>query len=75
MIQEGMKAYNFTLNDKNGKPVSLSDFIGQKVVLYFYPKDNTAGCTKQACAFGELYPQFRHVRSLSHIKSLKRWVL
>ncbi len=58
MIQEGMKAYNFTLNDKNGKPVSLSDFIGQKVVLYFYPKDNTPGCTRQACAFAESYKEF-----------------
>ena len=46
-----MKAPNFTLPDKNGNMVSLSDFLGKKVVLYFYPKDNTPGCTRQACAF------------------------
>jgi len=51
MIQEGTKAPNFTLNDKDGKQISLSDFLGKKVVLYFYPKDNTPGCTRQACAF------------------------
>ena len=51
MIEVGAKAPNFTLPDKNGNMVSLSDFVGKKVVLYFYPKDNTSGCTKQACAF------------------------
>jgi peroxiredoxin Q/BCP len=51
MLEVGMKAPNFVLPDKNGKMVSLSDFLGKKVVLYFYPKDNTPGCTKQACAF------------------------
>ena len=51
MLEVGMKAPQFTLLDKNGKLVSLSDFLGKKVVLYFYPKDNTPGCTKQACAF------------------------
>ncbi len=45
--------------DQNGALHSLADYRGQKVILYFYPRDNTAGCTKQACAFGELYPQFR----------------
>ena len=59
MLQKGMKAYNFTLNDKNGNPISLSDFIGKKVVLYFYPKDNTPGFTRQACAFAELYKEFQ----------------
>ena len=59
MLQKGMKVYNFTLNDKNGNPISLSDFIGKKVVLYFYPKDNTPGCTRQACAFAELYKEFQ----------------
>ena len=49
----------FTLPDQNGEMKSLADYRGQKVILYFYPKDMTAGCTKQACAFGELYPQFR----------------
>ena len=51
MLEVGMKAPNFTLPDKNGNMVSLSDFLGKKVVLYFYPKDNTPGCTRQACAF------------------------
>ena len=51
MVEVGMKAPQFALPDKNGNIVSLSDFLGKKVVLYFYPKDNTPGCTKQACAF------------------------
>ena len=51
MLEVGMKAPGFALPDKNGKLVSLSDFLGKKVVLYFYPKDNTPGCTRQACAF------------------------
>ena len=51
MLEVGMKAPEFTLADKNGDIVSLSDFLGKKVVLYFYPKDNTPGCTRQACAF------------------------
>lgn len=51
MIEVGMKAPQFTLPDKNGNMVSLSDFLGKKVVLYFYTKDNTPGCTRQACAF------------------------
>ena len=50
MLNEQTKAPDFTLPDKDGNNVSLSDFIGKKVVLYFYPKDNTPGCTKQACA-------------------------
>ena len=58
MLQVGEKAPNFTLPDKNGNMVSLSDFIGKKVVLYFYPKDNTPGCTRQACAFAGAYQQF-----------------
>lgn len=59
MLEIGTKAPAFTLPDQNGNMRSLEDFRGQKVVLYFYPKDMTSGCTKQACAFGELYPQFR----------------
>ena len=59
MLEVGTKAPDFTLPDQNGQMHSLSDYLGQKVILYFYPKDMTAGCTKQACAFGELYPQFR----------------
>ena len=58
MLEKGMKAPDFTLQDKNGKNVSLSDFRGKKVVLYFYPKDNTPGCTRQACAFAGAYSQF-----------------
>lgn len=58
MLEVGMKAPDFTLNDKNGNPVSLSDLAGKKVVLYFYPKDNTPGCTRQACAFAGLYGEF-----------------
>ncbi len=59
MLETGMKAPDFTLPDKNGKEVSLSDFKGKKVVLYFYPKDNTPGCTRQACAFAGLYSEFK----------------
>ena len=58
MLEIGMKAPNFTLTDKDGKSVSLSDFFGKKVVLYFYPKDNTPGCTRQACAFAGAYGEF-----------------
>lgn len=54
-----MKAPDFTLNDKDGRPVSLSDFAGKKVALYFYPKDNTAGCSRQAAAFAQLYDEFK----------------
>ena len=59
MLSIGTKAPDFSLPDQDGKMHSLSDYKGQKVILYFYPKDNTAGCTKQACNFGELMPQFR----------------
>lgn len=59
MLEVGTKAPEFTLPDQNGEKHSLSDYRGQKVVLYFYPKDSTPGCTKQACNFGELLPQFR----------------
>ena len=59
MLQEGIKAPDFTLKDKDGSSVSLSDFRGKKVVVYFYPKDNTPGCTKQACAFREAYDGFK----------------
>ena len=59
MLAIRTKAPEFTLPDQNGEMKSLSDYKGQKVILYFYPKDMTSGCTKQACAFSELYPQFR----------------
>ena len=55
LLNIGQKAPNFTLSDKDGNSVSLSDFLGKKVVLYFYPKDNTPGCTRQACAFANQY--------------------
>ena len=58
MLEVGTKAPAFTLPDKNGTPVSLSDFRGRKVVLYFYPRDNTPGCTRQACAFAQSYGEF-----------------
>ena len=58
MLQIGTKAPDFTLFDKNGNAVSLSDFLGKRVVLYFYPKDNTPGCTRQACAFAGAYKEF-----------------
>lgn len=59
MIKVGDAAPNFTLKDKDGKNISLSDFKGKKVVLYFYSKDNTPGCTRQACAFAGAYDSFR----------------
>lgn len=59
MLEIGMKAPEFTLADKNGNMVSLSDFYGKKVVLYFYPKDNTPGCTRQACAFAASFEAFK----------------
>lgn len=58
MLEIGTMAPDFTLQDQDGKNVSLSDFRGKKVVLYFYSKDNTAGCNKQACAYAENYPAF-----------------
>jgi len=59
MLEIGSEAPAFTLADQNGEMRSLSDFKGKKVVLYFYSKDMTSGCTKQACSFGELVPQFQ----------------
>lgn len=59
MLKEGTKAPEFSLPDQNGEMHSLADYKGQRVILYFYPKDNTSGCTKQACGFAERYPQFR----------------
>ncbi|MBQ7392251.1 MAG: thioredoxin-dependent thiol peroxidase [Clostridia bacterium] len=58
MLQIGTKAPNFTLFDKDGKAVSLSNFLGTRVGLYFYPKDNPPGCTRQACAFAGAYKEF-----------------
>lgn len=59
MLTQGTKAPDFTLSDKDGNMVSLSSFLGKKVVLYFYPKDNTPGCTKQACAFAAAFEGFK----------------
>ena len=58
MLEVGMKAPDFTLLDKRGNSISLSDFLGKKVVLYFYPKDSTPGCTRQACAFAQNHSNF-----------------
>jgi len=59
MLKENTKAPNFSLKDKDGNTVSLEDFKGKKVVLYFYPKDNTPGCTRQACAFRDHFNEFK----------------
>lgn len=59
MLETGTMAPEFTLPDKDGRPVSLSDFRGKKVVVYFYPKDSTPGCTRQACAFAAAWEEFR----------------
>ena len=58
MLEIGTKAPDFSLPDQNGELHTLSEYVGKKLVLYFYPKDNTPGCTKQACGFGELLPLF-----------------
>ena len=85
MLNIGDRAPGFTLKDKNGNDVRLSDFIGKKVVLYFYPKDNTPGCTRQACAFAGAYEEFqkREVEVIgisrdgiaSHVKFAKKYNL
>lgn len=59
MLKEGDQAPAFTMDDQDGKPVKLSDFKGQRVVLYFYPKDNTPGCTTEACAFRDDYAKLK----------------
>lgn len=61
MLEVSAKAPDFTLSDQNGNAVSLSSFLGKKVVLYFYPKDNTPGCTRQACAFASAYDDFKKI--------------
>lgn len=85
MLNIGDRAPSFTLKDKDGCEVSLSDFIGKRVVLYFYPKDNTPGCTRQACAFAGAYGEFqkRGVEVIgisrdsiaSHVKFAKKYNL
>ena len=64
MLEIGTKAPAFTLLDKDGNLVSLSDFAGKKVVLYFYPRDNTPGCTRQACAFAGAYEDFKKINAV-----------
>ena len=59
MLEAGQKATDFTLSDKDGNSVSLHDFAGKKVVVYFYPRDNTPGCSRQACAFAASYEKFK----------------
>ena len=59
MLEKGTKAPEFVLQDKDGNEVALSSFLGKKVVLYFYPRDNTPGCTRQACAFASAYDEFK----------------
>lgn len=64
MLGAGAKALEFTLLDKDSNSVSLSDFAGKRVVLYFYPKDNTPGCTRQACAFAGAYEEFNKINAV-----------
>ena len=64
MLEIGTKAPDFTLPDKDGNTVSLTDFAGKKVVLYFYPKDNTPGCTRQACSFAGAYQEFQRINAV-----------
>ena len=64
MLEVGTKAPEFTLPDKDGNPVSLTDFAGKKVVLYFYSKDNTPGCTRQACTFAGAYEEFKKINAV-----------
>ena len=85
MLETGMKAPDFTLQDKDGKNVALSDFAGKKVILYFYPKDNTPGCTRQAQAFSTAYEKFKKMNievigiskdsTASHIKFADKYSL
>lgn len=85
MLETGMKAPDFTLQDKDGRNVSLSDFAGKKVILYFYPKDNTPGCTRQAQAFSTAYEKFKKMNievigiskdsAASHTKFAEKYAL
>ncbi|MFQ5602373.1 MAG: thioredoxin-dependent thiol peroxidase [bacterium] len=64
MLQEGQRAPEFTVKNHENEEVSLSDFRGRNVVLYFYPKDNTSGCTKEACGFRDLRAEFERVNAV-----------
>ena len=73
MLELGIKAPDFELPDQNGEVHKLSDYLGKKIILYFYPKDNTPGCTKQACGFSERYPQFRSEERRVGKECRSRW--
>ena len=85
MLEVNTKAPDFKLPNKDGNSVSLSDFAGKRVVLYFYPKDNTPGCTRQACAFAEAYEEFKEIDAVvigiskdsvaSHVKFAEKYSL
>ena len=85
MLEAGTKAPIFTLSDKDGNTVSLSDFIGKKVVVYIYPKDNTPGCTRQACAFAGAFEEYKNIDTVvigiskdsiqSHVKFAEKYSL
>ncbi len=85
MLEVGMNAPGFSLLDKDGKKVCLSDYAGRKIVLYFYPKDNTPGCTRQACAFAASYPELQELgvavigiskdSAASHLKFAQKYEL
>ncbi|MEW5842031.1 MAG: thioredoxin-dependent thiol peroxidase [Bacteroidota bacterium] len=64
MLEAGKKAPSFTLPDEDNKKISLSDFKGKKVVLYFYPKDMTSGCTHEACDFRDTFPDFQKLKAV-----------
>ena len=64
MVEENKKAPAFSLNDQDGKKVSLNDFKGKNIVLYFYPKDNTSGCTAEACNFRDDFPDFKKLKAV-----------
>ena len=71
MLELGIKAPDFELPDQDGVMHKLSDYAGKKVILYFYPKDNTPGCTKQACGFSERYPQSKPTFQESVVSHLR----
>ena len=73
MLEPNTKAPDFTLPNQNGEMVSLSDFLGKKVILYFYPKDNTPGCTRQACAFAAANAELEEDPDLQTIEAYGVW--
>lgn len=85
MIEAGMRAPDFALKNADGEEVTLSSFLGKRVVLYFYPKDNTPGCTRQACAFAGAYEGFKNMNvevigiskdsTSSHVKFAQKYSL